>query len=192
MATSKKSSEISKQSILQLKISLLDSDPIVWRRFLVPANFTVFALHEVIQPVMGWQNSHLFNFEISGSRYGDPDSEPDENEKNAKHFKLCDVLKKVKNFQYVYDFGDDWQHEVVVEKVLKIEDNTNYPLCIGGENACPPEDCHGIHGYSEFLKVLKNPTHEDHEETKGWIGGYFDPTAFDPNIINREFLWADQ
>ena len=186
-----KISKINASPIFQLKISLIGSDPQIWRRILTPGTISVYDLHEVIQPVMGWQNCHLFNFEITGVRYGDPDSDPDINEKNAKHFKLSEVLDGVKNFKYVYDFGDDWQHEIIVEDKLKRDENIRYPVCIGGENACPPEDCHGIHGYIELLKILQKPKHKEYANTRAWVGGYFDPKTFDPNMINREFLWKN-
>jgi hypothetical protein len=110
--------------------------------------------------------------------------------KRASDFSLSDALGRTDSFSYTYDFGDDWQHDLVIEKSFKWDENHSYPACIGGENACPPEDCGGIGGYYELLEKLRNPEDEEHLTMKQWIGGYFDPSTFDPNRINRDHLWT--
>ena len=178
-------------TILQIKVSLLESYPLIWRRVLIPSDFNLSQLHEVLQIVMGWQNKHLYRFDINGQEYGEHEAEfEDEIEiKSAPQFTLSDVAGKSERFVYSYDFGDDWQHEVVIEKSFKYDENYNYPICIGGENACPPEDCGGVPGYVEFLKHLLDEDDGDHLDTKAWIGGFFDPKTFDPNRINQDHLW---
>lgn len=188
--SSKKASE-KVGTILQMKISLLESNPIIWRRFLIPTDFNLAQLHEVLQLVMGWQNKHLYRFDINSQEYGEHKAEfEDETEiKSAPQFTLSDIAGKSERFVYSYDFGDDWQHEVVIEKSFKYDENYNYPICIGGENACPPEDCGGISGYEEFLRHLLDEDDGDHLDTKAWVGGFFDPKSFDPNRINQDHLW---
>ena len=173
--------------ILQLHISLDGTSPLVWRRVLVPSVFTLEKLHSVFQFVMGWQMCHLYDFTIKGERY----SEPDEYDENVKPVaaNLISRVKPGEEFKYTYDFGDDWIHTVKLEEVLDREDKYNYPICIGGENACPPEDCHGPHGYAELKKTISNSKSKEYASIIQWLGGYFDPHGFDANRVNRDFLW---
>jgi hypothetical protein len=190
-----------KEPILQLKITLLESEPEIWRRVQVPERLTLAKLHDIIQIVMGWRNSHLHEFEIGGKRYSDPSFELDETAfeeediepvGNEKKFKLSELekVRSVEKLEYRYDFGDGWQHEIRIEKRIPAEPEMIYPVCIGGERACPPEDCGGIGGYANILSQLANPKDPEHRSTKQWLGGFFDPAAFDPNHLNREHLWA--
>jgi len=178
-------------TILQVKVNLVESNPLIWRRFLIPADFNLAQLHEVIQIVMGWQNKHLYRFEINDQEYGEHESEfEDEPEvKPASRFTLSDIANKAERFGYDYDFGDSWQHEVLIEKSFKYDETYTYPVCIGGENACPPEDSGGVPGYKEFLKHMLDEDDGDHLDTKKWVGGFFDPKTFDPNRINQDHLW---
>ena len=150
------SKKASKKSgvIFQVKISLIDAHLPIWRRVLVPGLFNLKQFHEILQMAMGWDNKHMYNFEINGEEYGEHEAEfeGDKEVKKAWHYPLSDIASKSNQFIYNYDYGDDWRHEVHIEKDLKWDENYNYPVCVGGENACPPEDCGGILGYEERLK----------------------------------------
>lgn len=129
---------------------------------------------------MGWTNIHLHQFEIDGEPYGDPGLLEDDLE-DSTAAKLRDIVPEdVKSFRftYEYDFGDDWEHEILFEGCLPAEKDAGYPLCIDGRRACPPEDVGGVYGYAEFLEAMANPKHGRHEELKEWSGD-FDPVAFD-------------
>ena len=177
--------------VYQLKITLRDVRPPVWRRVQVP-DCTLGGLHDVIQVSMGWDDYHLHEFEIGGERYGDPAQWRDGfggelevgNERKVKLGQL--VAAGVKKFEYVYDMGDNWGHTVQVEKVLAPEAGARYPRCVAGKRACPPEDCGGPWGYGDFLEALRDPRHERHEELLEWVGGEFDPEAFDAEAVNAE------
>lgn len=178
------------KEILQIKISLMESNPLIWRRVLAPSDFTLKKFHDLIQIVMGWQNSHLHQFIVGDDLYSDNEPEfEDEPEVKPTSTKLSKIISANKIFSYEYDFGDRWLHEIKIEKILPPEDSVHYPLCIGGENACPPEDCFGIDRYYKMLEDLNNPKNEEHLSTKTWLGGFFDPKSFDPNRINRDMLW---
>ena len=176
-----------RDEVFKLHISLDNTKPLVWRRLLVPSVFTLKKLHSVFQFVMGWQMSHLYDFEIKGERYSEPD-EFDDNFKSVDS-SLVSRLKAGEQFKYNYDFGDSWSHTVKLEEVLEREEKYNYPICIAGENACPPEDCGGFPGYEELKKTISSPVSKDYGSMMAWLGGYFDPKSFDPNRINRDFLW---
>lgn len=179
------------EEVFQVKISLLESKPLIWRRVLVPSNFSLKKFHQVIQIVMGWQNSHLHLFLVDDVTYSEYELEfEDEPEAKPTSIKLSKVFSVSNSFLYEYDFGDGWKHQVTLEKTLEHEHSYTYPICIGGENACPPEDCGGIRGYYSMLEELKNPDNGEHESTKTWLGGFFDPHSFDPNRVNRDMLWA--
>jgi hypothetical protein len=181
----------SKQSdqIFKLHVSLSETEPVVWRRIMVPATFSLEALHSVIQLTMGWQMSHLYDFQIGSIRYADPDDLDDIPVKSLGT-SLTVALKGHKSFVYNYDFGDSWRHTVLVEDVLSRNEVFNYPICIGGENACPPEDCGGTPGFEELKEKVKDPENEEYFEIMRWLGGYYSPFSFDANRINRDLLWA--
>ena len=174
--------------IFKLRISLEGPEPLVWRQVLVPGIFTLEALHSVFQLVMGWQMKHLYDFEITGQRYSEPDEFNDIPTKSVAS-SLTAALNGEKSFAYNYDFGDGWRHLVQVEDVVSREDEFNYPICVGGENACPPEDCGGFPGFEELKQKLDNKKDPEHKEMLRWVGGYFDPKTFDANRINRDMLW---
>lgn len=177
---------LSPTTIYQLKVTLKDSHPTIWRRVQVPDNITLSKLHRIIQEVMGWYDSHLHEFTIRGVSYGEANDEASYEIKNEKKVKLNQVVTHPKTkFLYLYDFGDGWEHEVLLEEVLEPKAGTRYPICIGGARACPPEDCGGIFGYADFLEAIRDPQHEEHEETLEWIGGSFDPGAFDLEDVNE-------
>ncbi|MEW6131471.1 MAG: plasmid pRiA4b ORF-3 family protein [Acidobacteriota bacterium] len=178
--------------ILQLKITLMDSEPAIWRRVLVADQITLYQLHQVIQIIMGWTNSHLHLFDIDDKLYSLPEfglddwGEPVANERRTRLFAFD--WKSQKRFRYDYDFGDNWRHEVVVEKLSQIEEGVRYPKCIGGERACPPEDVGGISGYGDFLQAIGDPMDEEHESTLMWVGGAFNPEFFSRDDANAK-LW---
>jgi tetratricopeptide (TPR) repeat protein len=178
------------EHIYQIKVTLKGSKPPIWRRFQVPGNITFHRLHLILQVVMGWTNSHLYRFEIQGTQFGEPDPENSfygMKMKNSHTARLSKVIshEKVK-FLYEYDFGDSWQHELLIEKILPVEPGTQYPVCFKGKRACPPEDCGGIWGYAHLLEVMRDPLDEEHEEIMEWLGGEFDPEEFDLSEINEE------
>jgi Plasmid pRiA4b ORF-3-like protein len=177
--------------VYQLKIALKNINPPIWRQVQV-TDCTLGKLHGVIQICMGWKHYHLHEFTIDGARYGNPSQWQDDfgdepeigNERKVKLSQLAG--KEVKTFTYVYDIGDNWEHIIEVEKVLVPETGVRYPRCIAGERACPPEDCGGKWGYGNFLDAIKNPEHEEHKELMEWIGGKFDPEAFDIEAVNKK------
>ena len=170
--------------IYQLKITLADVKPPVWRRVLVP-DCKLVNLHEVIQAVMGWQNYHLYEFEVGGRRFTDPRGMDELDMEDASKVRLGKVATKVKaKLRYIYDFGDYWKHEILIEKVLPREAKKAYPACIDGKRACPPEDVGGPWGYMEFVEAIGDPAHERHDEFMEWRAG-FDPEAFDLEVVNR-------
>lgn len=171
-------------NIYQIKVTLKHCRPPIWRRVLVPADIKLPRLHRVLQMVMGWLDCHLHAFNVHGEQYGIPDSNfPGmfKSERNVRLDKLVAVGGKI---VYEYDFGDDWEHELKIEKAYPAQAGMRYPLCINGKRACPPEDCGGPWGYEHLLEVLRDPAHEEHGEMLEWIGEDFDPEAFDVEDIN--------
>lgn len=171
--------------VYQLKITLLDSEPAIWRRIHV-RDGTLAKLHEHIQTAMGWTNTHAHHFKINNTFYGDPellqDSFDDRQDKDSTATRISDILPKSGKpfaFQYEYDFGDSWYHEVLFEEIVPAKPGMKYPVCVEGARACPPEDCGGMHGYPDFLAALKDPQHPRHRDLRDWIGGSFDAEAFD-------------
>lgn len=175
--------------VWQLRIELLDVQPLVWRRLLVPADITLPKLDRVIQTALGWTNSHLHEFVINGTHYAvlDPDWVDDLPHVDERRVALHDALGRgTRCFDYVYDFGDDWHHLVLVEDLYPDRSKSVSSVqCIGGENACPPEDVGGAGGYDEFLAAIVDPRHEEHQNYLTWVGGSFDPTRFDRAAVNR-------
>lgn len=173
-------------SVYQLKITLRDSKPPIWRRILVPGNIHLNALHDVIQATMGWTNSHLHAFEIDGEQFG-PAYEDLDLEMHDECRAWLDEIAPVEGgkFVYEYDFGDSWRHTVLVEKILPFAPEMDLPVCVKGRGACPPEDCGGVWGYAELIEVMKNPKHPDYKEMKSWLGGKLDPEAFSLDEVNR-------
>lgn len=175
--------------IYQIKVTLDDTHPPIWRRILVPDNITLLKLHDILQIVMGWEDYHLHMFTIKRSIYGDPaDDEYGElgtiNEANVK---LSQVIQhEGQRLFYEYDFGDSWDHTLLVEKILPPQEGVHYPVCLKGKRACPPEDVGGVWGYENFLEAIRSPKHNEHEEYLAWIGGKFDPEAFDLEEVNRQ------
>jgi hypothetical protein len=178
------------QKIYQLKVTLLGARPPIWRRLLAPADLTLEQLHDVLQVAMGWDDCHMHDFRIGQKRFGRPD--PNErlmglpataSEHTAR---LSGVLGKAgAKAVYTYDFGDTWEHEIVVEKILPSEEGQTYPLCVAGKRHGPPEDCGGPPGYYNLLQAIGDPEHAEHEEMLEWVGDGFDPEAFSVDEVNR-------
>ena len=174
-------------SILELGVSLRAVEPPVWRRVRVRSHITLAKLHQVLQTVMGWTDSHLHEFECSGVTYGEPDREFSERQ-NERLAVLAAVLRDPGDrLVYTYDFGDGWRHDVVLERVLDPDPSGTYPYVTGGGRACPPEDCGGPGGYANLLEALASPEHPEHAELADWAGESFDPEGFDAGELNRAF-----
>ncbi len=156
--------------VYQLKITLLGSKPPIWRRFQVPSDINLAKLHRIIQEVMGWEDSHLHQFKVGKTYYGM--SYPDDFDevtrtKDEKDATVSALVSKPK------------------AKILPPEPGVRYPVCITGKRACPPEDCGGVWGYADLLEAMQNPKHPEHDDMQEWIGGSFDPEAFDVEAVNK-------
>lgn len=175
---------LSHSSIYQIKIVLDGIDPPIWRRFLVAGDTKLGKLHRVLQIVMGWQNSHLHEFKVGRVSFGEPDPDYQGKMLDAKKVELRGVAQDEKDrLKYIYDFGDGWEHELIVEKIVEPETGKHYPVCLAGERACPPEDCGGIPGYEMLLAALSGPKTADERDLLEWAGD-FDPDRFDLDAIN--------
>jgi hypothetical protein len=176
-------------SVLQVKISLLGiSKPPVWRRLLVPATIRLDRLHNVIQAAMGWEDYHMHAFADGSSEYGLAD--PELGHRDERKATLDRLLKREgERILYTYDFGDNWEHGIVVEKAFAAEPGVRYPVCLAGKGACPPEDCGGVWGYEHLREVLADSADGEHKEMLGWLGlqtaAEFDPARFDVDEVNR-------
>jgi hypothetical protein len=159
--------------------------PEIWRTLVVPAHLTLHDLHLVLQASMGWANSHGYEFQIEDRSYGEPDSDgsPDSDSRKTA---LRDLrLDRGSEFLYRYDFGDDWEHSLKVEEVIRDDDADPGPRCADGKRACPPEDCGGPEGYKDILKAIRDPRHPEHSDVREWLGADFDPEGFDRAAVNQ-------
>jgi hypothetical protein len=171
------------EPVLQIRITLLDvADPPVWRRVLLPAAFPLDRVHRVIQAAMGWQNCHMHVFRVGERDYG-PDPEGILGHLEEAKVRLADVAEVGERIGYEYDFGDSWEHELLVEAHSKAEGGQTYPACTAGEGACPPEDSGGFPGYQRLKEILADPSGEEYGEMRTWAqaqtGREFDPARFD-------------
>ncbi len=179
-----------KADVYQLKVSLLDTKPPIWRRLLVPASLSLAQLHRALQITMGWEDMHLHEFRTAQQRFGQPEpadpffrSPAVEDERRVR---LSEVLAAAgEKMLYIYDFGDNWAHEIEVEALLPADADTIYPVCLDGQLACPPEDCGGIPGYYDLRKILAKPSHRRYKELREWLGGDFNPEDFSREEVNR-------
>lgn len=180
--------------VLQLKIRLLGvTKPPVWRRLVVPADIHLDRLHELIGAAMGWLGYHMHVFSAGGVEYGVPDRELGfRDERRARLDRV--VAGPGDRMRYTYDFGDDWEHEIVVEKRLPAQPGVRYPLCTAGKGRCPPEDCGGPWGYALLRATLADPDHDEHAEMLDWLGidaaAEFDAAEFEAEAVNRTFRVA--
>jgi len=172
-------------AIYTLKVTLLDLEPTIWRTVEVSGATTLAKLHVAIQAAIGWENCHLHLFKLGKQLYGMPsdDDLPMEDERKVT---VAELLPKAgKTIVYTYDMGDDWHHEVKVEKVSAPVSGTKYPRLIDGARACPPEDCGGVPGFMNLVEAMSDPKHEQHEELSEWVGGKFDPERFDLKAASK-------
>jgi hypothetical protein len=175
------------RTVHTIKVTLAGSQPPIWRRLQVPSTMTLRALHDVLQVAFGWEDYHMWVFETPLGRYGLADRDLEISSAAAK--RLGQVAPhKTDRLGYTYDFGDDWEHIIVVEAISSPEPGIAYPRCLTGRRACPPEDCGGIWGYDYLIEILTDPRHEEHQERLEWLGldspSQFDPSAFDPAQAN--------
>ena len=203
MAKQNTKTESNTSPFLQLKITLVESQPPIWRRVLARPSMGVGELHYLIQDAMGWANSHLHEFVVGGTwmrgfvrdgtSYSDKRFDEEEMHEDETAVTVGDFLKKPGDtLAYVYDFGDNWAHRIELEEILqKSPRNRRVPCCLGGERACPPDDCGGVHGYADLLAVLADPNHEEHKDMVAWVAGMvegdgpFEPDAFDLAATNK-------
>ena len=180
---------MAKNDIYQIKVTLNHSKPPIWRRLQVPANTRLDKLHSIIQVAMGWWNAHLHQFIVGDTYIGElhPDYDMWGAEMlDEKKYRLNQIAPGEKTkFVYEYDFGDSWEHVILVEKILPPEPGVHYPRCIKGKRAGPPEDVGGIWGYEDFLEAIKDPKHPQHEAMLEWASDDFDPEAFDMTGVNE-------
>jgi hypothetical protein len=178
------------RQVYQFRITLKDITPPVWRKIQVPETYTFWDLHVAIQDVMQWSDCHLHQFKITdpgiGAKIdiGIPDEEDD-------HYEILPGWKQkisdyffadYKTADYIYDFGNNWRHLILLEKILPREKDIVYPVCIDGKRACPPEDCGGVGGYEKFLEIIMDPGHESYQEMLAWAGD-FEPEYFDKDNV---------
>ena len=169
----------------QLKITLMRIRPPIWRRIVVPSDATLSDLHDFVQAAMGWYDCHLHEFQVDGMSVGNPlmlEGMCDYDESQVRLAEVAPLPKR--RFRYLYDFGDSWDHDILVEAVMSPEQGVRYPICVAGRRACPPEDCGGHWGYAELLESLADPQSPVGRERREWIGGSFDAEAFDVERAN--------
>jgi Plasmid pRiA4b ORF-3-like protein len=172
--------------VYQFRIELQEIKPPIWRRIQVPETYTFWDLHVAIQDSMGWTDSHLHEFVIKNPKTGRkihigiPDEDGLSKVYEGWKKKVADFFSASNpKAEYTYDFGDNWQHIVTLEEVLPRQKGVEYPLCVDGERACPPEDCGGPYGYEDFLAIIMDPDHKEHDSMLEWAGGEFHPEHFD-------------
>lgn len=170
--------------VYAIKVTLLSTRPPVWRRILVPRDMTLRNLHRTLQTVMGWTNSHLHQFVCRRQRFADPSSRVGSKVPDENRTRLGDLIRTVgTRLLYEYDFGDGWQHELLLEDIL-LGDESFHQICVAGQRCCPPEDCGGPPGFEELLIALQDASHPSHDELCDWLGD-FDPESFSAEEINR-------
>lgn len=166
--------------IARLRIELEDTEPLVWRRVDVPLDLRLRRVHDVIQAVFDWTTSHLHQFEVGERLYGMTEVMGDdlggERLRSDRNVKLGKALESgVEEFLYIYDFGDNWEHWIIVEQTFAPEPEVEYPVLVDGARRAPPEDIGGPPGFAEFLEVIADESHPDHAELQSWHAEPFDP-----------------
>ena len=178
---------------LQIRVTLAEIDPPVWRRLVVPWTWHLGDLHLVIQAAFNWWDYHLHEYRIGGLRYGDLNMGDDGGfAHDARLFeetevRLCDFGREPGiAFTYVYDFGDDWCHIVELEQLVTLDVTPRFAACVGGARARPPEDVGGVSGYEGFLRIMADPADPEYSDTKRWCGNHFDPSWFDLDLTDKD------
>jgi hypothetical protein len=183
------------ENIFQLKITLNDISPPIWRRIHVNSDTLLFDLHKIIQTTMGWTNSHLHQFVYNDRLYCNPEYEEewdDSRQVDYSKVRLDKILLSVnQHIIYEYDFGDGWEHIIELEKIIPVDIKMKHPICIDGKRNCPPEDCGGPGGYEDLLEAIKNPENEEYESMLEWVGDDFDSEYFDKNETNEVLRQKD-
>jgi Plasmid pRiA4b ORF-3-like protein len=169
----------------QLKITLMGISPPIWRRIQVPGTILLSELHDVIQAGFGWTDTHLHHFERDGTYWSEPDDEFEERKDERKAPLRKVLLREGDGMTYTYDFGDNWRHRILLEKIIRTDTPGTLPICVDGKRRRPPEDVGGPSGYEEFLKVTVEPGHEDSGRFRGWAGESFHAEEFDLDSVNR-------
>ncbi|KIL96922.1 TnpR protein [Paramagnetospirillum magnetotacticum MS-1] len=181
------------EPIARIRIELQDIEPKIWRRVDVPLSTSLMGLHDIIQVAMGWQDEHLFDFRVGDKIYSEPYPDDDMYERktyNAKSIRLKTLVERgVGQFLYTYDFGDNWQHDIVIEGVRDGEAEIDYPVFVDGARRCPPDDVGGAPGFMDFLEAMLNPTHEEHRRMIEWYGKSFDPLDINEAHVRRVLSW---
>ena len=174
------------EQIARIRISLKDIEPEIWRLVEVPLGMHLKGLHDVIQAVMGWRDCHLFEFRIGEKRYGIPDADLDLDRKvlQAKAVRLAAFVSRgIERFDYIYDFGDNWEHAVVIETIADANPALKYPCFVAGARRGAPEDVGGPPGFFDFLEAVANPHHSEHQRLIEWYGGPYDPDDLDRRAL---------
>jgi hypothetical protein len=181
------------EPIARIKIELRDIKPKIWRRVDVPLSTTLMGLHDIIQVAMGWNDSHLFEFQIGDKVYSEPYSDDELYERKifkAKGIRLKSLVDRgVKQFIYIYDLGDYWRHDITIESVYDGKEEVEYPVFVDGAKRCPPDDVGGPPGFMDFLEAVMDKTHEEHRRMIEWYGGPFDPNDINEVHVRRVLSW---
>jgi hypothetical protein len=185
--------KVASSEFIEIKVTLNEVEPPVWRKFIISTDANLKELHMVIQKTMGWQNSHLHDFSINNGkqRFSPKDMsesfDNDDESEDSSEVTIADLMMmKIEDFQYNYDYGDGWEHSIEIGKEVLPQAGVKYPLCTEGSGACPPEDCGGPYGYLNLCKILSNPKDEEYKEMREWVGREFDPTKFSIEKANKE------
>jgi len=172
--------------VYQFTITLQEISPLIWRKIQVPASYTFWDLHVAIQDSMGWSDSHLHEFRLKNPKTGHkekigiPDEDFGTKVSPGWKKKIVDFFTEQNSkAEYTYDFGNYWHHELELDAILPRQNGAKYPICVDGERACPPEDCGGPSGYEDFLNIIMDPSHKEHDSMLTWAGGEFHPEHFD-------------
>ncbi len=172
-------------SVRRLKIQLRGVKPAVWRRLEIASDTKLPIVSRALIEAMGWTDTHLHAFRVGRETYGVPDHEFPNNDRDERRFTLAQLAPSSgERFTFDYDFGDGWEHDVVIEAIDAPVAHMIYPRCVAGKRACPPEDCGGPMGYANFLEALADPGHDEHKALFEWAGP-FDPEAFDIRQVNE-------
>lgn len=175
--------------ILELRITLRDIEPEVWRQVLVPDDFSLDEFHRVLQESFGWMDYHLYSFRLDGVEYEAPDEEAEG--RDATQTTLASLALQAESaLEYTYDFGDDWVHDIRLVAVHPRNPDVSYPRCVDGGRAGPPEDAGGPLGYADLLRSLADPTDPEFLASRTWVGAHFHPDTFDLRATNRILMLA--